>query len=284
MTPSSKQIITEAHTRFNQLEDYGFDWSSFYNGYVAGRLAGLRPDCGVGITHYEGSHPACTAKAADPYAELKKAHAEGAVIQHRFSGHLPWNDTDKPEFLSSREYRIKPEPETFEAHGKTWIRHTPGDAMPCSNVRVDYLMRGRGGVTIPSSKPEFVIDIDWTADKDFESSEIIGWRYADEQPNPSVAGACAKCGCDVLHREGRAGEFDHECPKEIAEPETPWTPAVGDVVQLKSGGPKMTILSQSLNDDDEPFPDTWFCGWIDPTGNAQTWRKINSVCLTPVTE
>lgn len=48
----------------------------------------------------------------DPYAELKKAHAEGEVIQHRFSGHLPWNDTDKPEFLSSREYRIKPAPET----------------------------------------------------------------------------------------------------------------------------------------------------------------------------
>lgn len=42
MTPSSKQIITEAHTRFNQLEDYGFDWSSFYNGYVEGRVAGLR--------------------------------------------------------------------------------------------------------------------------------------------------------------------------------------------------------------------------------------------------
>lgn len=41
MTPSSKQIIAEAHTRFNQLEDYGFDWSSFYNGYLEGRVAGL---------------------------------------------------------------------------------------------------------------------------------------------------------------------------------------------------------------------------------------------------
>jgi len=58
-----------------------------------------------------------------------------------------------------------------------------------------------------------------------------------------------------------------------------WTPAVGDVVRLKSGGPMMTILLQSLNDDDELIPDTWFCGWIDSTGCPQTWRKINSACL-----
>lgn len=43
MMPSSKQIITEAHTRFNQLEDYGFDWRSFYNGYLEGTVAKLSP-------------------------------------------------------------------------------------------------------------------------------------------------------------------------------------------------------------------------------------------------
>ena len=182
---------------------------------------------------------------SDPYAALKKAHAEGKVIQHRFSGHLPWNDTDKPEFLSSREYRIKPdEPETFEAHGKTWAKHKAGDPMPCPNVRVDYLMRGRGGVTIPSSKPELVIDIDWTADKDFESSEIIGWRYADELM----------------------------LTKPISS--TSWTPAVGDIVQLKSGGPKMTValLKETLCK----------CQWF--RGDEADLETFEIATLQPVTE
>lgn len=38
--PSSQQIVTQAHLRFHQLKEYGFDWSSFYNGYLEGRVAG----------------------------------------------------------------------------------------------------------------------------------------------------------------------------------------------------------------------------------------------------
>jgi uncharacterized protein YodC (DUF2158 family) len=56
----------------------------------------------------------------DPYAELKKAHAEGKTIQFKPHG-CPWEDSEKPDFTAPIAcYRIKPEPETFESHGKTW--------------------------------------------------------------------------------------------------------------------------------------------------------------------
>ena len=63
----------------------------------------------------------------DPYAELKAAHAAGKVIQHRFPGYLDWNDTSHPEFLRSREYRIKPEQQK--------VPIGPSDAPPGSAFR-----------------------------------------------------------------------------------------------------------------------------------------------------
>lgn len=117
----------------------------------------------------------------DPYAELKKAHAEGEVIQHRFSGHLPWNDTDKPEFLSSREYRIKPEPEplTFEAHGKTWTKHKAGDPIPCDGKAQVEVTYGADNRWLSKQSAQW-----WN----WISGNITGWRYADEQPAPETQG------------------------------------------------------------------------------------------------
>lgn len=51
-------------------------------------------------------------KPVDPYAELKKAHAEGKVIQIKgITGvdDYDWKDCD-PQWAPNREYRIKPEP------------------------------------------------------------------------------------------------------------------------------------------------------------------------------
>jgi len=45
------------------------------------------------------------------------------------------------------------------------------------------------------------------------------------------------------------------------KPAKPWTPAVGDVVKLKSGGPKMTVM------DVEENGDLW-CQWFQEDG---TW-------------
>lgn len=57
----------------------------------------------------------------DPYAELKKAHAEGKVIQTRAKGvpSCTWGDEPRPKFDGTAEYRIKPDdlPAWIEWHG-----------------------------------------------------------------------------------------------------------------------------------------------------------------------
>lgn len=174
--------------------------------------------------------------ATDPYAELKKAHAEGKVIQFKPHG-CSWEDIEDPDFTAHlRCYRIKPdEPSTFEAHGKTWTKHKAGDPMPCDGeAMVEVLL---GGEILGRRAIAKVLR--WESYT--PSADIIGWRYADEQPKL----------------------------------ETPsWTPAVGDVVQIKSGGPKMTValLKETLCK----------CQWF--RGDEADLETFEIATLQPVTK
>lgn len=72
-------------------------------------------------------------------------------------------------------------PETFEAHGKTWTAHTPGDPMPCeAGLWVEVLTRGEveSGRYIHASSLAEGWDWDWDT-MIFGEDEIIGWRYED---------------------------------------------------------------------------------------------------------
>ena len=180
----------------------------------------------------------------DPYAELKKAHAEGKVIEVFVKddeyGPDRWSKKENNSWTLPPEcYRIKPESETFEAHGKTWTRHNPGDAMPCGgDAMVEVLTRRElnGAYEYSDQLAER-----WYWSNSDSGGDIIGWRYADEPPKP----------------------------------ETPWTPAVGDVVQLKSGGPKMTIH----------FLDAKNAGCVTFSNTGEfTFATIPQTCLTLVTE
>lgn len=65
-------------------------------------------------------------------------------------------------------------PETFEAHGHTWFKHTPGDPMPCEGGRrVFLLFRDEEVMPVLNS-----IYVGWTRNEG-KSSDIIGWRYAE---------------------------------------------------------------------------------------------------------
>jgi len=155
------------------------------------------------------------AEKADSYAELKKAHAEGKVIQINIGKYVKpdnddyWDDRLKPAWdLDVNLYRIKPELEIFEAHGKTWTHHTPGDPMPCDGEVKIYCIGNMKGVTHEAYPANWW---NWS-----EQSCVIGWRYADE-------------------------------PKQNLVPDQTqdvWTPQVGDVVRLKSGGPLMTVMQE----------------------------------------
>lgn len=135
----------------------------------------------------------------DPYFALKAAHAAGKVIEvaeKRFGGWNPVKENHNWTF-PVEEYRIKPE-STFEAHGQTWTKHTPGDPMPCD---------GEALVFITSDSPDVLrcasLACDWhwgTKTK----AKITGWRYADKPKAPVPVPQCD-------WKEDSDGNWDTSC-------------------------------------------------------------------------
>lgn len=136
----------------------------------------------------------------------------------------------------------KPTPETFTAHGKEWFSHVPGDPMPCD---------GQASVFVTSDNPDVLPHAkaarDWHWGTNTEA-KIIGWRYAEDEPS---------------------GKPTNEA---TIAPE--WTPVVGDVVTLKSGGLKMTIL-ELLELKGCPAAG---CEWFNPAGEYDSGTfKLTSI-------
>ena len=187
----------------------------------------------------EASHRLAIAKAfleklePDPYAELKKAHSEGKVIQ-ALGNNGSWHDLEDFDFCTLAEnYRIKPEPSTFEAHGKTWTRHKAGDPIPCDRKAQVEVIYGADNRWLSKQSAQW-----WN----WISGTIIGWRYADEStPDPLE--------------------------------DKPWTPAVGDVVTLASGGPLMTARCYTPEN-------AVACDWFNTDGLADS-RTFPTACLKP---
>jgi len=82
------------------------------------------------------------------------------------------------ELIESITSQQTTKPSTFEAHGKTWTRHTPGDPMPCHGTsKVDILLRNQD---IGAATNAFANSVNWSTIP-LEQVQIIGWRYADEE-------------------------------------------------------------------------------------------------------
>jgi uncharacterized protein YodC (DUF2158 family) len=161
----------------------------------------------------------------------------GDIIAYRV---LKWKPGHGPE--------AKAEPATFEAHGKVWTRHTPGDPMPCDGKDFIFILNLKGEPTHESGyvyekRPARVTN--W--------SNVSAWLYADEPSKAQQDAAEAK-----------------------PEPAQPWTPAVGDTVRLKSGGPVMTVCCLT------PEGATG-CAWFDDGGCLDT-KAFPAACLTPAKE
>ena len=90
----------------------------------------------------------------------------------------------------------QPEPDTFEAHGKTWTRHTPGDPCPVDTVTlIDVLMDG--DIVCVDQYVEFASTWD----------NVIGWRYADEPAQaPAAPTAAAERGLSISQPSKMAGK------------------------------------------------------------------------------
>jgi hypothetical protein len=134
---------------------------------------------------------------ADPYAELKAAHAAGKAIEVQMpSGEWFDYNPDKPQWnLQPECYRIKPEPPPFQLpppppgmrwhrrttrplvftyEGQEWTYHRPGDPMPCDGERIVCILMGIGAQAAHHAK-----SLCWTLLGQGSDSDIIGWRYAE---------------------------------------------------------------------------------------------------------
>jgi len=98
--------------------------------------------------------------------------------------HDDWNNQKRSRLLLARAMlsrlpaQPKPQPATFQAHGKTWTKHD-GGPMPCDGARkVDVLMKAEVGCMEYHRETRPAREWRWTdTDSDLD---IIGWRYADE--------------------------------------------------------------------------------------------------------
>jgi hypothetical protein len=70
---------------------------------------------------------------------------------------------------------------TFEAHGHTWFKHTPGDPMPCDGeAEVSVILDSEmGGVIDFEEEVSKAKGWDWGGSPTWK---IVGWRYTHPQP------------------------------------------------------------------------------------------------------
>lgn len=117
-------------------------------------------------------------KKRSQFAEFhvrKAAEAEAEV--ERLSKLIPvYKQMDWPD---SAIQGLPTSPEIFEAHGREWYRHTPGDKMPCDGEMIVCAILGD---EIKDDTPAYILklsrpakDWDWSED----SNDLIGWRPAD---------------------------------------------------------------------------------------------------------
>jgi len=119
----------------------------------------------------QDAHPeADNTLALKPYFFSKKWNKEQAVrltLARAFLDNLP------EHHLDVNLYRIKPEPETFEAHGKAWIK--PSVKKPEDDALIEWLLDSE-----LEDRREYKAGFTSTAERLGHWGGIAGWRYADE--------------------------------------------------------------------------------------------------------
>ena len=120
--------------------------------------------------------------AIDELSRIKDIEPVAIVRQALRHYQLAGAEVNNPALPVPSVTPVNPAPETFEAHGHTWTRHTPGDPCPVpANAMVEVLLRCElNGRQWPECRPAG--EYDWTTD-DGEWWDIIGWRYAAPQPS-----------------------------------------------------------------------------------------------------
>jgi len=80
---------------------------------------------------------------------------------------------------------------TFESQGHTWIKHTPGDDIPCRKEDVVFILIREEWFSscFPDTPAMPAKHWRWDEIWDNRDDEIVGWRYAEQKAEPSEPSA-----------------------------------------------------------------------------------------------
>ena len=127
---------------------------------------------------HERPTPETFAALVDHMPEGEKSWSHHYLQLSSFARRLERERDEARDCVAELEKRLaelqKPkERETFQAHGLTWIKHTPGNPMPCyGDAEIRVLLRCSAYGPATSSQ------LDWS-EKQGDEGQIIGWNYAD---------------------------------------------------------------------------------------------------------
>ena len=119
----------------------------------------------------------------DAYKGTHETHRIGGKTLYDHAEQLERQRDEALDHIAELEKQLaglqKPkEQDTFEAYGEIWIKHTPGNPMPCaddSTVRLTI-----SGFTAIKTRYTYEASSGWVPGKDlYYMGRIIGWNYAD---------------------------------------------------------------------------------------------------------
>jgi hypothetical protein len=145
----------------------------------------MTPECRISDYTYitpdlpDNGQPWHAHKPGDPAPVGKDVKTDvvwrnGNIVRGALKTDWSSNPPNEADSLFYRLHNPAPKhPSTFEAHGHTWFRHTPGDPMPCDATEeiCVYFEEKTYSVT---PKPA----MSWSWRKLIKDMSIIGWRYA----------------------------------------------------------------------------------------------------------
>lgn len=84
----------------------------------------------------------------------------------------------KKRLTELQEPKKPKEQDTFESHGLTWIKHTPGDPMPCEAESIVWALTRGAAQNKYRPWTQRACYWDWY-NRWKDDCQIIGWNYAD---------------------------------------------------------------------------------------------------------
>jgi hypothetical protein len=110
--------------------------------------------------------------------------------------HICPNWSNKPPietdilFYRLHEPATNPNPKaTFEAHGHTWFKHTPGDPMPCDGESlVHILLEHEARDNHYQEEVDYAREYYWGGESG-DNYSLVGWCYAEPKPKDPSAQA-----------------------------------------------------------------------------------------------